>query len=127
MTEIDNLFNTLLTNISKKLDSQTNEINQLKSQISELTNLNTYNINEIKQLKLQLSDFKTQPSQSDFKNQPNQSNQSDLTTLPAYKYANVFKEVRRPVNLNELYMMVLQSQHTVYELQTQTDNILRRN
>jgi len=51
---------------------------------------------------------------------------NDLTKLPAYKYAAAFKEIRRPINLNELYMMVLQSQHNINELQTNTDNILRR-
>lgn len=54
-------------------------------------------------------------------------NLNDLTQLPAYNKSELFKEIRRPTNLNELYMMVLQSQRTINELQMNVDNICRRN
>jgi hypothetical protein len=51
----------------------------------------------------------------------------DLTQLPAFTKSEIFKEIRRPVDLNELYMMVLQSTRTINELQMNVDNICRRN
>jgi hypothetical protein len=52
---------------------------------------------------------------------------TDFTQLPAYTNARIFKELKRPKNLNDLYMLVLQSQHQLNQLQIHVDNILRRN
>lgn len=54
-------------------------------------------------------------------------NSETFTNLPAYKYAAAFKEIKRPADMNDLYMVVLQMQHHMYELQTHIDNISRRN
>ena len=101
-------LNEFITNVLKKLSSQQNEISELKAQLSLLS----------EQLKLVETKSLSGASQS--------SESEDLTKLTAYKYAAAFKEVKRPTTLNELYMMVLQSQHNIYELQMNTDNILRR-
>ena len=50
----------------------------------------------------------------------------DLTKLVAYRQAAMFGEIKRPTNINELYMMVIQSQHLLYDLKMHTDNISRR-
>ena len=82
---------------------------------------------ELNKLQDQLN--KLQPiEQKNVTNQPDPTNNSaDLTHLPAYNKSEMFKEIRRPVNLNELYMMVLQSTRTINELQMNVDNITRRN
>jgi hypothetical protein len=86
---------------------------------------------ELNKLQDQLNKIQT-IEQKNVTSQPNSTvcttnNPTDLTQLPAYNKSEMFKEIRRPVNLNELYMMVLQSTRTINELQMNVDNITRRN
>lgn len=102
----------ILTNSELKLPDHANdqsiylEFNKLQNQINELSK--------------KIDSFPQKTIHND-----NYTN--ELTQLPAYNKTELFKEIRRPVNLNELYMMVLQSQRTINELQMNMDNIRRRN
>lgn len=138
--EIDGLFSELLKNISQKSVDQQKEIKdlstlveiqaeQLKILRNELNSVNT-KLNTLNNYVSPLI-FKTvgDPivTESKQKNVEQNVEQDDLTKLPAYAKTELFKEIRRPTNINELYMMVLQSQRTINELQTAVDSINRRN
>ena len=127
MANIDNLFDELVSVISKKITSQQSNIDKLISEINELktqmTSLEAKN-NEIITAPIS-SEIITAPISSESLT-PKTLNES-LKLLPSYAKTELFREIRRPVDLNELYMMVLQSQRTINELQMQVDNISSRN
>lgn len=173
MSDIDNLLEELVKNISAKLDDQQKEIDALKSQVKnqndefhKLLSANQNHLNvissKINDTSVKISEANTNLAQvtdlSEIKQQmeliKNQilelkNNEvcttgikdndrcshltetlkyhDDLTQLPAFAKTEIFKEIRRPVNLNELYMVVLQSARTINELQMNVDNICRRN
>ncbi len=132
--DIDNLFAELVKNVGQKIEQQQNEITaikllQEKKEVNQ--NLSTDLKNYIDQkLSEELNKIKhglVGQQQSENVEQKQNVNNDDLTLLPAYTSTELFKEVRRPKNINELYMMVIQLQRTVTELQTAVDNISRRN
>ena len=108
--DVQGLKNSLpISNVvSKSVDLEPikSELNKLQDQLNKIQTIEQKNVT----------------SQPDSTNNP-----TDLTQLPAYNKSEMFKEIRRPVNLNELYMMVLQSTRTINELQMNVDNITRRN
>jgi seryl-tRNA synthetase len=150
MDDIDELLDNMLLTIKNKLVDQQANIDQLKETVHGLkTKLVAQQINT-DQLKETLHNFKedfvsfknkiskeindkaddkanNEIKETNDKTSNETSANPSLVDLPSYKYTQSFKEIKRPVDLNELYMMVLQSQHLLYELQTHTDNILRRN
>ncbi len=113
--EFDRVIDELIRNIANKLNEQQNEIDKLKIEL-----------NEIKTHKAELK-LIGQVAEQKNEQVAEQNTQIDLTQLPAYAKTDIFKEIRRPININELYMMVLQSQRTINELQMNIDNICRRN
>lgn len=101
MTE--KLFDEMLSLILRQMEEQTEIIKKLEQKITDLENKSSNNIS----------------SSCDI-------NSLDLSRLPAYRHAAIFKEIKRPSNLNELYMVILQNQHTLYELQSHVDNLSRK-
>ncbi len=151
MSDLDNLLEELVKNVSLKLDEQQKEIVQLRSEMNELKshNHNDFSVilgdisqkvdNANHSLTIAINSLQKQINEIDRKkiddiniqkkednNVQKKDDINDLTKLPAYAKTELFKEIRRPVNLNELYMVVLQSQRTINELQTAVDSILRR-
>jgi hypothetical protein len=100
MTE--KLFDEMLSLILRQLEEQNETIKKLEQKINDLENKSTPD---------SITDL----------------NLIDLSRLPAYRHAAIFKEIKRPSNLNELYMVLLQNQHTLYELQSHVDNLSRKN
>lgn len=143
MSDLDNLLEELVKNVSLKLDEQQKEIVQLRSEMNDLKSHKQHDfstvLGDISQkvdstnhnLTIAINSLQKQINEIDHKKTDNiqvkkKDDINDLTKLPAYAKTELFKEVRRPVNLNELYMVVLQSQRTINELQTAVDSILRR-
>ena len=133
MSDVEEQLNEFVVKVCDRLKSQQTEINELKPLVNSLTE-------QVKALQLKTELLATTaptvvpnvvptatPSNPVI-TQPilQYIETEDLTKLPAYKYASAFKEIKRPTTINDLYMMVLQSQRTIYELQMNTDNILRR-
>ena len=120
-TKIDNTNSKIIEAFNKitEIDKRSILKNEQQDVVFELPDLR----NELNSLQIQLNEIKLKIVEQ--KNIPSDS--ENLTQLPAYLKSDMFKEIRRPVNLNELYMMVLQSQRTINELQMNVDNICRRN
>lgn len=123
MDQTDQLLNILVELVEKKLSSQEQTIKNLKDELSSCKS----EINEMRKLLTSTQPILENKIVIETPQTPHDLMNINLTTLPSYKYIGAFKEVKRPTNLNELYMVILQSQHLLYELQAQTDNILRRN
>jgi hypothetical protein len=150
-------FDLLLEKIYNKLVSNDNSIQQLRTELSEcqnkLQNIDAQLAKHVSQnidaqlakhvsqnIDAQLAKHVSQNidaqlakhvSQNIDEKKENQTSceqpPSDFTKLTAYRQAAMFAEVKRPTNINELYMMVIQSQHLLYEMRLQIDNISRRN
>ena len=134
MQTTEQLFDSLLESVEKKIADQDDNIKALLDANKSLLDANKslQDINKILQdaNKSLISCKDSSDSLPLSDNQPTEVNlptNIDLTTLPAYKYAKSFQEIKRPTNMNELYMTCLQTQHLLYELQTHVDNISRRN
>jgi len=140
--DIDNLFIELVKNISVKIEEQQKELLSLKDELLLFKN-NTIDKLSNENNKTELEDFKNKllidvkkivEHELSKYNEHKISNNSvtelqydNLLNLPAYTKTDMFKEIKRPKNINELYMMVIQSQRTINELQTAVDNMSRRN